>query len=241
MRKLPLAIAAALSLVCSAATAQDVWGWSVIIPSVTGTDQLGQHLRQQTERRPSATPAAPASRAQPTVAAVRFVSSAERRKANFARFVAQRRAADPAAAQQLATLLADPQFMPGVERELRVRGLQPNNMADAYAIWWIQAWQTAHGQTEDPSPAAIRAVKAQTEQAFLASPALLSIDDGAKQEFAEGLLIQAVILGSALEQVQSDPAQLRALAKVARSGARQVGVDLDAIALTDRGFVSSSG
>lgn len=237
MRKLALAITAAITLICSPAAAQDGWGWSIIIPSVTGTDQLGQHLREQTSRAPP--PAAP--RVQPTTAALRFVPSADRRKANFARFVSQRRKVDPAAAKELETLLADPQVMPSIDRQLRARGLRSDNMADAYAAWWIQAWQTAHGQTADPSPAAIRAVKAQSEQAFLASPALLAMDDGAKQEFSEGLLLQAVILGSALEQVAKDPGQLRTLAQIARSGARQSGLDLDAMTLTDQGFTAVAG
>lgn len=220
----------------SPAAAQDVWGWSVIIPSVAQTDILGTMLRDQTR---NARPRAPA--AAPTVAnpsALRFRPSTEARKANFARFVAERRKnSDVATVRELEDLLGDAQFMANMQSALAARGLRTDSMADAYAAWWIQAWQTSRGRTDDPSAAAIRSVKSQAERAMLANAGLTTLPDAKKQAFAEGLLVQAAILAAAQEQVKADPAQSRKLAQIARASARQIGLDLDAMTLTDAGFV----
>jgi hypothetical protein len=226
-------------LAATPATAQDVWGWSIIIPSVTGTDQLGLHLRERMQQQQAARAAAPPPAAADPQA-LRFTPSAEARAANSRRFLAQRRAgADPATVAQLETLLGDPQLIAKIGRELGPRGLRTDSMADAYAVWWITAWQAIHGRTDDPSPAALRAVQAQAQGAMLATPTLLAAPDADKQAFAEGLLIQAAILEAATEQVKQDPAQRRGLAQAVRRSARQVGLDLDAMTLTDRGFVGA--
>lgn len=232
-----LALAAALAVTSAPAAAQDVWGWSIIIPSVARTDILGQEL----SRRMAQPPSTPAAQAPAAATSLTYKPSAERRAANFKRFVDQRRAADPATARELQALLAQPDLMAQIGQEMRKRGLRPDNLADAFAIWWVQTWQTAHGQVDDPSPAAMAAVKAQAQAAFLASPSLLSASDGDKQEMAEGMLIQAAILGTALEQVKSNPAQVRALGQMARQTAGQVGLDLDAMTLTDKGFSRGAG
>lgn len=237
--KLGLAVAAILALGAPAApaAAQDGWGWSIIVPSVTGTDQLGLHLREMRQQQ-SPAPSAQTRRADPS--ALRFVASPQRRTANFARFLDERRSTDPATFRQLQELLARPNLMAQIDTELRRSGLRADNVADAYAVWWIQAWQTVHGLSGEPSPAAIRAVQAQSERAFLASPGLLAAGDDAKQAFAEGLLIQAMILGAATEQLKDDPAELRRLADGVRRSIRGQSLDLGAMTLTDAGFVPAA-
>ncbi len=252
MRRACLIVVLALAapLTPAPAAAQDGWGWSIIIPSVARTDILGTHLSdmmaQQEARNAGKAPAAPAAASAPSTPAadpakLRFTPTAEARAANFRRLVDQRRAgADAATLRQFETLLADPAFMREVEGELRKRGLRADSMADAFAIWWIQAWQTVHGQTDDPSPAAIRAVQAQAQRAMLTLPGLLDAPDAGKQAFAEGLLVQAVLMGTALEQVKGDPTQVRRLAASVRTAARaQAGLDLTAMALTDAGFTGA--
>ena len=235
-------LAAAIWLTALPVFAQDVWGWSIIIPSVTGTDQLGTYFHNQQQagaggaQRPASPPPASAGSA-PSAGALRFTPSAERRKANFSGFLAERRGGDAAALRQLEALLNDPALMPKLEAELGKLGLRPDNMADAYAVWWISAWQAAQGKSSDPSPASARAVKAQAERIFLAVPALANSDDATKQAFSEGLLVQAVLLSAATEQAEKDPTQLRAIGQIARQGARRFGLDLDTLTLTDAGFV----
>lgn len=238
-------LAVAAPLIPAPAAAQDGWSWSIIIPSVARTDILGLHLSDMMARQEARNgqagkaPAAPPAAAEP--AKLRFTPTLEARKANFQRLVDQRRGgADAATLRQFETLLADPAFMRQVEGELAKRGLRADSMADAFAIWWIQAWQTVHGQTDDPSPAAIRAVRAQAGRAMLTLPGLLAAPDAGKQAFAEGLLVQAVLMGTALEQVKADPAQVRRLAASVRAAARsQAGLDLTAMTLTDAGFTGA--
>ena len=227
-----LALAIVVWVTALPALAQDTWGWSVIIPSVTGTDHLGTYFHNQGNARTSK-PAAPP----PSSASLRFTPSTERRAANFRRYLAQRQGGDAASVKQLQALLGDPTLMPRIEAELRRFGLRPDNVADAYTVWWINAWQAAHGQTGDPSLASTQAVKVQAERAFLAAPSLALSDEATKQALAEGLLVQAVILAGVTEQVKGDPSQLRVIGDLARQSARRFGLDLDAVALTDAGFV----
>jgi hypothetical protein len=61
--------------------------------------------------------------------------------------------------------------------------------------------------------------------------------DAQKQEFAETLLVQAVIFDSFVKQYKNSPAQMRALGSAIRQGAMRSGLDLDAMTLTTSGFV----
>jgi len=46
IRRVLLCALGAIVIWPAAAPAQDGWGWTIIIPSVTGTDTLGQALRR---------------------------------------------------------------------------------------------------------------------------------------------------------------------------------------------------
>lgn len=237
----------------AAAPAQDM-GWSTIIPSVAGTDTLGLALRRNAEENQRPAPrrtTAPVRRAEAPIgspeaalpspaaaASLRFTPSAARRKVNYDRFLAARRGqSDAATHRQLAGMLADPQFVPNLERELGRLGLRSDDIGDAYTIWWIQAWLAAQGSNRDATPAEIRAVKAQTARVILATPQIAGSDDATKQEFADSLLVQTVIMGSVISQVQGNPDEVRQVGTIARGIARANNVDLDAFTLTDQGFV----
>lgn len=250
-RRLATAAAtAALALTAAyPASAQDGGGWSTIIPSVTGTDALGTYFWNERHkadaggvtRRGSAGPPPSASPTPPPLAtSLRFIPSTERRRASFARFLADRRG-DAATRRQLEALISDPAFMPKVAAELAKIGLRPNNVADAYTVWWIAAWQAAHGQSRDPSPASVRAVRAQAERVLLAVPSVTGSDDATKQAFAEGLLVQAVVMSAVTEQTAGDPSGQRTIGQLARQSAGRFGIDLDAVTLTDAGFVEARG
>lgn len=244
------ALIAALALTAAQpALAQDGWGWSTIIPSVTGTDALGTYFWNErhkadagsvSRRSAAGTPPAASLSTPPTRESLRFVPSTERRRASFARFLAERRG-DAATRQQLEALISDPAFMPKVGAEFAKIGLRPDNVADAYTVWWIAAWQAAHGQSRDPSPASVRAVKAQAEKVFLAVPSVTGADDATKQAFAEGLLVQAVVMSAVTEQTAGDPMGRRTIGQLARGSAGRFGLDLDAVTLTDAGFVEARG
>jgi hypothetical protein len=223
-------------------------GWNTIIPSVTGTDALGLYFRQEAAKKGQTSGAmatAPAPSAAPTridASALRFTPSAERSAVNFRRFVDQRRrGTDPRAVASLEAVLADPQFTAKLSQELAKYGLVYDNLADAFAVWWMQSWQTLNGDLSDPSRAASQAVKAQAARALLASPTFAQAGDAEKQALAEELFLQAAILGASLEQVKADPAQMRRLGQSVRMSAGQAGLDLDAMVLTEAGFAPRGG
>ena len=94
--------------------------------------------------------------------------------------------------------------------------------------------------TQTPPETAI-AVSQQTAMAFLQVPELVDADDATKQEMAESLLIQAALIIAAQEAAADDPALVKQLADAVRQGAKASGLDLDAIQLTDTGFVPVKG
>ena len=241
MRQLPAILAVFALAWPTLAPAQDGgWSWSLLMPSITGTDPLGMVMREQAQRsgqaQPPATPQSKANRP-----ALRFNASPQLRAQNIKRFADQRRRMDARGAREFEAALSAPDFFPKLDQELAKYGLRTDNLEDVYTLWRINTWQAAHGESGDPSQRAVNAAKAQSERAFAGSSSLMSASDAAKQEIADNLLFQAIIFGTATEQVRGQPAQQRALAQVARSVARQVGEDVDGVILTDQGFAPAGG
>ena len=219
-------------------TAQDM-GWSTIIPSVTGTDQLGIVLREQMRPAPSrgGRPLPVARRAvAPDAAALRYQPSKERRAANLARFVEKTRAVDPAGAKDLAKLFASGDFIEKIGRALAPADLRVDNVADAYTVYWINAWQATRGRNDTPSRIKHHAVRMQASRALAASPEFTGAGDAAKQELAESLLVQAALIDTAVEQAKGDRARLAAVGAAVAKGARGMGLDLATMELTEHGF-----
>lgn len=171
-----------------------------------------------------------------TASSLRYSPSLQRRQANYRQFVERSRRADPSGVAGLqATLRTDP--IRQMDASLGKFGLRTSNVADAYAVYLVEAWEAAHGASGEPSRAQAQAVRAQAADAILRRPEFAGASDAEKQEFAEALLIQAYLIGSAKYQARSNPAQLRAIANAVRQGARATGIDLDSMTLTDSGFV----
>jgi hypothetical protein len=228
---LAIAIAAAAP---AAARAQNM-AWSTIIPSVTGTDILGTTLRLQMEQADAAQRRG-AAQAQ-AAPSLRYTPSIERRRANLAAFVAKSRAADPAGAESLAQLFASGDIIARIGEALAPQGLRIDDLADAYAVWWITAWQASQGNNDTPSRATTDAVRAQAARAIAGTAGFAAAGDAQRQEMAEALLIQAMLLDAAVEQSKSQPAQLQAVGAAAAQGAKGMGLDLSRMRLTEAGFV----
>lgn len=236
MKRLILALAICVSWP-GIANAQDGWGWSIIIPSVTQTDVLGSHLRElEDEDEKQAQGAAPAPNA-PDASVLHYAPSKQRRTANLAGFVAKSRQADPAAAQALETLFAQGDFIEKIGGQIEPHGFHVDNVADAYTIWWITAWQASRGRNDTPSAPTNKAVQAQAARALSATPNLAGANDAAKQQLAEALLIQAVMLDAAVDQAKGNPTQMKAVSAAAAQGARGMGLDMATMELTEQGFV----
>lgn len=235
MKRLILGLLAGLTLP-AAASAQDVWGWSILVPSYAQTDILGTHLRDRRAQDEALPPSPPATPRLSQPANLRYAPSKARRTANLAGFVARSRAADSAGARSLEALFAEGDIIERMGQLLAPHGLRVDDVGDAYAVWWISAWQATRGLTDTPSDSILRAVRAQTGRALATAPELAGAGDGAKQQLAEAMLIQAALLDAAVVQAQGDPTKLRAVATAATQGARGMGLDLAGMELTGAGF-----
>ena len=134
-------------------------------------------------------------------------------------------------------LFANTDVIGTIGQALAPVGLRIDDVADAYAVWWMSTWQAAHSDPSTPTREKAQAVRAQAARALATTPELVRADDAAKQEFAEALLVQAALVDSMMEEYGSDPAMASKLAASVRQGARASGLDLDAMTLTEAGFV----
>lgn len=204
-------------------------------PFATGKLQRELLERRVEEREPRQDGEQAAPRARSTI--FTFTPSRSRTQANLRNFVA--RTPHPAARAELEQMFAaQPGLMDDLAAGSRGYGFDPHNVADAFALWWMNAWDASEKRDSKPDAATVTAVKQQVYAAFAATPDFAAIGDAAKQEFAEALLLQAALLGSAFEQNRNNPAMLELLAEAARKGAKaSYGIDLKSMTLTRDGFV----
>jgi hypothetical protein len=226
----------------AAVQGQDVnWSngfWSTTLPAITGTDTLGTALRGQVEeQRKAPAQSAPAAA---SAATFRYTPSRDRRIANLAQFVARSRQSDPNGAEDLARLFASTDLIEAMQAPLAKVGLRIDDVADAYAVWWINAWLASHGTDLDPSPRMAAAVRNQAARAIASTGALRGVSDAAKQETAEALLIQGALIAAAMEQSKGNPALGRQLAAAVSQGARGMNLDLSGMTLTEDGLVPAN-
>jgi hypothetical protein len=173
--------------------------------------------------------------------AIEYTVSQQRRKKNLANFVAKTRATDPAGAAQMEQVFASGDIIDIVDNAMQGKGLTASNAADAYAVWWVSAWQATQGDTREWSGAAYQAVSAQAARGFGATAQFASATDAQKQEMAEAMLVQAVMIDQFKDTYANDPASKQKLADAVRQGAKKSGLDLDAMTLTEDGFVKAKG
>jgi hypothetical protein len=179
--------------------------------------------------------AATATRALPF--APKYSSSAARTRANLAKFVATTRKTDPAGAAKMAELFASTDIIGMIDQRMQsTYGMRANNVADAYAVWWVSAWMGAQGRSDDATQGQMAMVKRQAANALASTPEFASATDAGKQELAEALLVQAALIGDTVDTYQSDPAMLAKTRAAIKQGAQAMGLDLTTMTLTDEGF-----
>lgn len=172
----------------------------------------------------------------------KYVASPARTRANLARFVEKTRAADPEGAAKMAALFASTDIIGAIDARMRESyDMRVDNLADAYAVWWVGAWTGANGRSDDATRGQMAAVKAQAAAALAATPNSAAMTDAAKQELAEALLVQAALTGATVDTYKGDPAMLEKTRTAILTGARRMGLMLDEMTLTERGFVITTG
>ncbi|SAI58855.1 Uncharacterised protein [Bordetella ansorpii] len=236
VRRTLLAASGALLLASSPAPAQYINPMAVsgiTLPVVMNPCPGGKCTGISQDRNRSRTGnASPPARTQAHSATLTFTPSAARRKQNLARFVASSNG-DPAVKELAAQA---PRIFPQLATAMRQRNLNPDSVADTYAMWWISAWDAAHGNTGTRSASVYTAVKQQAAEAMLNTPKLTGASAALKQEMAEALTVHTLLIDIAMEHAKNDPAQLKAVGQAAATGARRMGVDLSAMTLTAQGF-----
>jgi hypothetical protein len=170
-----------------------------------------------------------------------YTPSISVRKKNLANFVAKTRATDPAGADQMEQVFASGDIIEIVDGALKGKGLTVSNAADAYAVWWVSAWQAANGDTSERSNATYKAVSGQAARGFANSPEFAKATDAQKQEMAEAMLVQTVMIDQMNEASAGDPAMKQKLADAVKQGAKASGIDLDTMTLTEQGFAKADG
>jgi hypothetical protein len=167
-----------------------------------------------------------------------FSPSLARRRINLANVVAKTRRTDPNGAMKMEQLFASTDPIDAMRVAVAPFGLRVDNVADAYTIYWVQAWKGANGDTSDPSPALMQAVRRQSTRALSTIPGLATATDATKQEFAEAMMVQALLISAMVDTYKDNPAMMRQIGSSVRTGAKSSGLDLDSMTLTPAGFVA---
>ena len=168
---------------------------------------------------------------------VAYQPSKSLRRANLAKFVEKTRATDPAGAAKMAQLFAATDIIGLIDQKMQsTYGMRANNVADAYAVWWVSAWMGARGRDDDATAGQMAMVKRQASNALAATPEFAAATDAGKQELAEALLVQAALIQDTIDTYKADPAMLAKARAAIAQGAKAMGLDLSTMTLTDEGF-----
>jgi len=173
--------------------------------------------------------------------ALHYTPSLAVRKHNYEQFVEKTRASDPAGADQLQKLFASQDVIDQIGKGVAAYGMHVDDLADAFTLYWVNAWCASRGLQETGTKEQAAGVRRQAANAMLSSPQLGTLNDAQKQELAESLLIQGMMLDAAVNAAKSDPAKLDHVKAGARRGAKAMGLDLDLVELTPTGFVRAGG
>lgn len=213
--------------------------------TIVGNAVFRASLKKKLARRNAAkvaTTAKKAPAATQTVApisAISFKPSSAVSEKSKETFFATLRSADPQSARQMEARFSKVNLHQTLSQAMAEHGLRADNVADAMTVWMVNLWKGANGQLEDPSPIQIRAIRAQMVDALRASPALATAKDAQKQELAEGLVLNAALVGAMASDpgAQSGPMRTAMQKAMTRVGAN-MGMDLRAMRITNEGFVS---
>ena len=127
------------------------------------------------------------------------------RQKNFARFAQE----SGTQGEQIKALLQSSDIISNIDQMMRPMGLRADNVADAYAVWWVAAWEAANNQDAGNSVAMYGAVKQQATNALLSTPQFASVNDTQKQEMAESMLIQAALIDAHMDAAAGNPSSKR--------------------------------
>jgi hypothetical protein len=158
------------------------------------------------------------------------------RSRNLVRFIANTRKVDPVTAKNLEQFLASNDILSPIQKSMTANGLNANNLADAYAVYWTIAWFGAQGGSEDLPEAQMIAVRNQAAYLLQATKQFDRATDAQKQEIAEIMLLQSVLIVASVNGAKSDSEQLDRVKTTISQGAKRMGLDFALMNLTPQGF-----
>jgi hypothetical protein len=118
-------------------------------------------------------------------------------------------------------------------------GLKSNNVADAYAVYWTTAWLGTRGRSDDLPKSQMIAVRNQAASALSATSLFAKATNVQKQEMAEAMILQAVLISAFVDSAKSDATLMNQVKVAITQGAKGIGINLDKMTLTANGFVPS--
>ena len=231
-RKLVSYLAFTLTLLIAApapASAQGVFDMGAL----TNTISISANSQAEAERAGKQVTAPSAK----SLAALDYQPSLTVRKKNLATFINDLRGVNPAVAGEFEALFEQVDIIDEVGKAVAPFGLKTSNMADAYTIYFLNAWMVANGRSDQNTPEQITGVQKMAANALGSTPDLLKLDDARKQQFSEALIIQGALFDAMLQATISDPAALAKVKADTKAGAKEMGIDVDAFELTPAGLV----
>jgi hypothetical protein len=211
------------------AAAQGVFDMGTLTNTISTT--ANTQAEQKRAGQAIATPSAAA------ISALNYSPSLDIRRQNIAKFVAGLKAMNPDAVAQMEQLFAQVNVIDEMGKAIAPYGLKTSNIADAYTVYFMTAWMSANGRTDDNTNEQVAGTRQMAVNALTASPEIGKLSDADKQSFAEALLIQAMMFDAMTEAVAADPAGLAKVKGDVKAGAKEMGIDVDAFKLTPTGLV----
>ncbi|NJM51763.1 MAG: hypothetical protein HC843_13580 [Sphingomonadales bacterium] len=166
-----------------------------------------------------------------------YTPSSARTRANMQAFIAHARKSGAGQGAQMEQLLGSVDAVGLVGGAMDGMGLDRNNVAHAYAMYWAVYWGLANKVYDRPSSRAMQAVARQAERGFASSAEFAASSEADKQMMAEELMVNALILDSVSEEAKTNKAVADQMAKASMEGSRKSGLEFDKMTLTEEGFV----
>ena len=138
----------------------------------------------------------------------------------------------------LETAFASQDTFAGLDKVISVYGLKSNNLADTLTVFLDTLREAANGKDENVTRKQALAVRDQMALILLASPETASLTDPKKQELADALILNTLVVAAAFEAAKAgDPSVKRELADQIQAMVKtSLGIDLRAVRLTDEGY-----
>jgi hypothetical protein len=171
-------------------------------------------------------------------ASFRYKISMERRKANYKSFIAMMKSQNEAGGKELEAALTKIDMIEMVRPALETSyGLRVDDIADAYTVWMVAAWGAVNSYEPDATRAQMQGVRKQVAQSLAAMLPLATASDEIKQNMAESLLINGLVVDEGARQARKDPIMGPKIAAAVQTNMkRDMGIDFSTITLTDQGF-----